>query len=113
MIAPSTTALTLLSTLFRGLADPARLSYLLSVREHERTVSEVVAATGLSQPNTSKHLACLRDCGLVQARRSGRNVYYALADASVENVLQTSEALMVKVGPTIVACPIYGERNKP
>jgi ArsR family transcriptional regulator, cadmium/lead-responsive transcriptional repressor len=113
MIASSTTSLTLLSTLFRGLADPARLSCLLSVREHERTVSEVVAATGLSQPNASKHLACLHDCGLVQARRSGRNVYYSLADASVENVLQTSEALIGKVGPTIVACPTYGERNRP
>ncbi len=113
MIAPSTTSITLLSTLFRGLADTARLSCLLAVREQERTVSEVVAATGLSQPNASKHLACLRDCGLVQARRSGRNVYYSLADASVENVLQASETLIGKVGPTIVACPTYGERNRP
>lgn len=112
MITPSTTSIPLLSTLFRGMADSARLSCLLSVREQERTVSEVVAVTGLSQPNASKHLACLRDCGLVQARRSGRNVYYSLADASVENVLQTSEALVAKVGPTIVACPTYGERNK-
>ena len=62
------------ATLFRGLANSARLSCLLAVREHRCTVNEVVAATVLSQPNVSRRLACLRDCGLVCAERSGRSV---------------------------------------
>jgi DNA-binding transcriptional ArsR family regulator len=80
---------------FRGLADPARLSCLLAVREQPRTVTEVVAVTGLSQPNVSKHLACLRVCGLVRAERSGRFVSYQLAQAQIEVLLQATEALLL------------------
>jgi ArsR family transcriptional regulator, cadmium/lead-responsive transcriptional repressor len=103
---------TLLSTLFRGLADPARLSCLLAVRERPRTVNEVVAQTRLSQPNVSKHLACLRDCGLVRAERSGRFVSYQLAHAQVEVLLQATEALLLEVGEQIAACPNYGKREE-
>lgn len=113
MSAPSTTSAALLASLFRGLADTARLSCLLAVRERACTVNEVVAATRLSQPNVSKHLACLRDCGLVQSRRSGKYVYYALSDAGVEQVLQSAEALLLLVGSAIGACPNYGAKETP
>lgn len=102
-----TTSRTLLATLFRGLADPARLSCLLVVREQPRTVNEVVAVTGLSQPNASKHLACLRDCGLVRAERVGRYVSYALASQQVEALLQASERLLTEVGANVAMCPTY------
>jgi ArsR family transcriptional regulator, cadmium/lead-responsive transcriptional repressor len=76
-------SLALKAKLFRGLADPSRLAILEALRAGERTVSDVVAATGLSQPNASNHLACLRDCGLVESRQDGRRVYYRLADERV------------------------------
>jgi DNA-binding transcriptional ArsR family regulator len=113
MSAQSTTSATLLASLFRGLADAARLSCLLAVREGECTVNEVVVATRLSQPNVSKHLACLRDCGLVKSRRSGKFVYYALSDAGVVQVLQSAEALLLHVGSPIGTCPNYGEKETP
>lgn len=97
-----------LATLFHGLADPARLSCLLAVRDRARTVGEIVALTGLSQPNASKHLACLRDCGLVRAERDGRFVLYRLADPAVEDVLDAAEELLARVGPALTACPTYG-----
>ena len=112
MTARSAISPTLLSTLFRGLADPARLSCLLAVREQPRTVSEVVAQTGLSQPNVSKHLACLRDCGLVRAERSGRFVSYQLTHARVEVLLQAADTLLLEVGEQIAACPTYGKREE-
>jgi len=107
----SVTESSLLSTLFRGLADPARLSCLLAVREHPRTVNEVVTTTGLSQPNVSKHLACLRDCGLVRAQRSGRFVSYHLAHSHVDALLQAAEVLLAEVGEHISVCPTYGYRE--
>ena len=61
--------------LFHGFADPSRLAILEALRERPRTVGEVVAATGLSQPNVSNHLACLRDCGLVTSRPAGRYAF--------------------------------------
>ncbi|MBI2544891.1 MAG: winged helix-turn-helix transcriptional regulator [Candidatus Rokubacteria bacterium] len=63
--------LPLQAKLFRGLADPSRLAVLEALRDGPRCVSEVVAATGLSQPNASAHLACLEDCGLVIRDRRG------------------------------------------
>lgn len=94
----------LLAKLFRGLADPARLSCLLAVREQERTVGEIVTATGLSQPNVSKHLACLRDCGLVHAERAGKYVTYCLCGTGVEEVLRAADALLARSGAAIAAC---------
>jgi DNA-binding transcriptional ArsR family regulator len=85
---------------------------LLAVREQPHTVNEVVAATGLSQPNVSKHLACLRDCGLVLAQRSGRYVSYQLTTAGVETLLQAAEQLLTQVGESVAACPTYGQENQ-
>lgn len=88
--------LALLSTLFRGLADPARLSCLLAVRDHPSTVGEIVTWTGLHQSNVSKHLAYLRCCGLVRARRSGRFVSYSLGAVGVEALLCAAESLLTQ-----------------
>ena len=99
---------TLLATLFGGLADPRRLSCL---RAGPRTVGEVVAVTGLGQPTVSKHLACLRDCGLVQVERSGRFVSYCLCGTGVEELLQAAEALLARAGTNLAACPTYRDEG--
>jgi ArsR family transcriptional regulator, cadmium/lead-responsive transcriptional repressor len=75
------------------------------VRDQARTVGQVVAATGLSQPNVSKHLACLRDCGLVRAERAGRYVTYCLCGTGVEELLRAADALLARAGAAIEACP--------
>lgn len=80
--------------LFRGLSEPSRLALLRSLLSGERTVSEVVAETGLSQPNASWHLAYLRTAGLVSSRPEGRRVYYALADSRVGTLLRDAEELL-------------------
>lgn len=86
-----------LAALFRGLADPARLSCLLAIHDRPRPVGEIVDMTGLSQPNVSKHLAYLRECGLVTAERSGRFMVYQLSDPRVCDVLCAAEALVQEV----------------
>jgi DNA-binding transcriptional ArsR family regulator len=65
-------------TFFRGLSDGSRLLILEQLAEGERRVSDIVEATGLSQPNVSAHLACLWDCGLVARERRGREMRYRL-----------------------------------
>ena len=56
--------------LFRGLADSSRLAILESLRSGALSVSEIVAVTGLSQPNASNHLRCVsvRHRGLLLPR---------------------------------------------
>ena len=68
--------------------------------------------TGLSQPNTSMHLACLAECGLVTWERQGKFVYYAIADKQVGKLLDQAEALLVRVAPLIEACPRYRQPER-
>ncbi|MCC6177387.1 MAG: winged helix-turn-helix transcriptional regulator [Chloroflexi bacterium] len=100
-------SLTLKAKLFRGLADPSRLAILESLRPGEKSVSEVIEATGLSQPNASSHLSCLKECGLVVSRQEGRFVYYRLADARVEDVLRQVEGILTGVADRVYACTRY------
>jgi DNA-binding transcriptional ArsR family regulator len=64
------------SDTFNAIAEPRRRDILdyLALREHP--VGDIVAALGLAQPSISKHLRVLRDVGLVELRRDGRQVFY-------------------------------------
>lgn len=93
--------------LFRGFADPSRLSILETLRDGPRTVSDVVEITGLSQSNTSNHLACLLDCGLVEREQSGRFAYYRLSDGRIEDLLAGVDALLQSVTRGVYVCPRY------
>ena len=81
--APTPELLALVARRFRVLADPARLAILHELQAGERTVSELVEATGLLQGTMSKHLQTLHDAAFVRRRREGQFVYYALADDDV------------------------------
>ncbi len=65
------------------LAEAARLRVLNELRSGPRNVSELMADTGLSQANLSKHLQVLHTHGFVSRRRQGLFVIYQLADRSV------------------------------
>lgn len=106
-----TTPLSLKSKVFRGLADSSRLSVLESLVAGARCVSDIVALTGLSQPSVSNHLACLRECGLVEREQRGRFAYYSLADPGVRVVLREVERLVGCAASRIDACPNYSEES--
>src|SRR5262249_14490831 len=75
----------LVAKYFRGLGDPTRLRILELLRsEGELSVGALVERLGLPQPHVSNHLACLRWCGFVEARREGRLVFNRIADRRVE-----------------------------
>ena len=98
-------SLGLKARLFRGFADPSRLSILEALRSGPRSVSEVVAVTGLTQSNASNHLACLLDCGLVARERKGRFAYYRLADPRVGALLTTADGVLTDVAQGVDVCP--------
>lgn len=96
-------------TLFRGLADPARLAVVQHLAHHgEHKVSELVDHVGLAQSTVSGHLACLRDCGLVSVRPEGRASYYSLARPELIDLLRAAEQLLAATGHQVVLCPTYG-----
>lgn len=107
MVSPDGTELRTLAQLFRGFSDASRLSIVEALREGERRVSDIVAATGLTQPNASMHLACLWECGLVAREKRGREVFYRLIPG-VADLLAAADGVLVEAGETIGACPRYG-----
>ena len=94
----------LLAKYFRVLGDPTRLRILELVLERERSVGELVALLGESQPKVSNHLACLRWCGFVTTRREHRAVHYRLADERVAAVIELGRALLHDNEDHIAAC---------
>jgi DNA-binding transcriptional ArsR family regulator len=67
-----------MSTTFEVVAEPARRQILDLLIDGPRPVGELVAGTGLSQPNTSRHLRILREAGLVESRPDGQRRLYEL-----------------------------------
>lgn len=75
--------LDLIADRFRVLGEPTRLQILSALRDRELNVTELVAATGFSQANLSKHLQLLLRVGYVERRKEGLSAYYSLADRDV------------------------------
>ncbi|MBB5192312.1 DNA-binding transcriptional ArsR family regulator [Silvimonas terrae] len=69
---------TVTDSLFRALADPTRRAvYERLCRQGEQNVRTLTDLAGVSQPAVSKHLAILKEAGLVTERRDGRQTHYS------------------------------------
>ena len=64
---------------FGLLSEPTRLKILHTICQEERSVTAIVAATGATQTNVSRHLSLLLHAGAVSRRRDGNVVYYRVA----------------------------------
>jgi DNA-binding transcriptional ArsR family regulator len=64
------------SDAFNAVAEPRRRDILEFLAGDERSVSEIVDALEMEQPSVSKHLRVLRDVGLVESRREGKQMMY-------------------------------------
>jgi len=71
------------ATRFRILGVPLRLLILSELAEGERTVTDLVEATGSTQPNVSKHLTTLLAHRLVKREQRGNSAFYSVADPAV------------------------------
>ena len=111
LITSTTSSIDLQAKLFRGFADPSRLGILVALRNGPLTVSEIVEATSLSQPNVSNHLGCLRDCGLVTAEQQGRYVTYHLSDDRVGELIALAESLLADVARGVYECTRYNIKD--
>ena len=97
--------------LFRGFSDLSRLSLLEALRHGPLTVTALIERTGLTQSNVSNHLACLRDCGLVNASAQGRYALYQLSDERVATLLSLAEELLTETAHGVNACLRYEQKE--
>src|SRR5713226_6921564 len=101
----------LVAKYFRGLGDPTRVRIRDLLRdEGELSVGELVARLGEPQPKVSNHLACLRWCGFIEARREHRTVYNRIADKRVVKMLELAHALLADNEEHVAACCRIEER---
>jgi DNA-binding transcriptional ArsR family regulator len=74
---------------FALLAEPMRLKILHTICRDERSVSDIVAATGATQTNVSRHLALMLRAGAVTRRREGNAVLYKVLDPELVEICRS------------------------
>lgn len=94
--------------LFHGLSDPTRLAIVRHLGGSEARVVDLLRALGLPQSTVSSHVACLRECGLVNGRPEGRQMFYSLARPELLDLLASAETLLSATGNAVALCPNYG-----
>jgi DNA-binding transcriptional ArsR family regulator len=82
-ISLSDRALDMIAHRFKLLAEPMRLRLLQLLMGGEKSVNELVALTGGTQANVSRHLQTLAQAHLLARRKQGLQVFYAIADPSI------------------------------
>lgn len=102
-------ALDVAACLFRGFSDPSRLAILQHLLLGEHRVIDLTDHLGLAQSTVSKHLACLRDCGLVTSRPQGRASLFRLTQPdAVLALLAAAERLLDQTEDAVALCPTSG-----
>ncbi len=64
-------------------SNPTRLEILNLLRDKEMSVTELIGKTKLSQANISQHLSIMKNKGIAESRRRGKNIYYRLANPKI------------------------------
>ena len=85
--------------LFRSLGDETRLRIVARLAAGEARVVDLTGELGLAQSTVSKHLACLRGCGLVDYRAEGRQSFYALTRPELMDLLGPPRACSPRPAP--------------
>ena len=95
--------------LFHGFSDPNRLAILQHLSLGEHRVVDLTAHLGLAQSTVSKHLACLKDCGLVTSRPEGRASVFSLNhNEALMDLLAAAERLLALTGDAVTLCANHG-----
>ncbi len=77
------------SNYFALLSEPVRLRILHSICREEKSVSQIVAETGATQTNVSRHLNTLYRAGALSRRKEGNFIYYGVRDSALTEICRT------------------------
>ena len=95
-----------LGNLFLALSDKTRLRLLALMSNGEVSVGFLADQLGESQPKTSRHLAYLRNAGLVSARRDGKRIHYDIQWPEDDSVAAVLSATLESLGSTRFDRPV-------
>jgi len=80
----------------KGLAHPVRLQIIERLKSGEASVGTLEQDLSVKQSNLSRHLAILRELGVLEARQEKTSVYYAIQDEDVFKILRPISDLLKK-----------------
>lgn len=104
----------LMAAFWQGLSHPIRLRILDLLRQRETAnVGEMVQALQIGQGHLSNHLSCLKSCGFVSTAARGRFVYYRIADARVNTLLDLGLEMLHDHAQGVAACVVVGPHTNP
>ncbi len=93
---PDSLAFRIKAEFLKALAHPVRLAVVERLKAGEASVGRLVAELGVEQSSLSKHLAVLRQAGIVASRQERVTVYYSIRDRDVFEVLRPIARLLRK-----------------
>ncbi len=97
---PGVEAFSQVSDIFKEISDSSRIRIFWLLCHCEECVTNISAMVGMSPPAVSHHLARLKKSGLIEARRSGKEVYYKASEDKAAQLLHHMIEDMVEI-----ACP--------
>ena len=86
---------------FHALSDVTRVNIVQMLSYRERCVGELEQILDVPQPLLSFHLKVLKDAGLVDRRRDGQWVYYALQEDGLNFMIAFVETVLLRQGPEL------------
>lgn len=98
---PETATFKTVSDIFKQLGDGTRLKIFWLLCHCEECVMNISAIMSMSSPAVSHHLKLLKESGLIESRRDGKEVYYKAVDSDKARLLHRSIELMMQI-----ACPM-------
>ncbi|WP_404452058.1 metalloregulator ArsR/SmtB family transcription factor [Virgibacillus necropolis] len=87
-----------------GFSHKTRIQIIESIKEEEKTVSQIVSDINGNQSNISQHLACLKGCGLIVGRQDGKYVYYRVRNQLVRDLLTMFDVVLEDVQNDVTCC---------
>lgn len=99
-----------IASFFKALGNESRIEILqLLQKSKEMSVKEICKQLGKKQYHISRHLTCLRNCGLVATRRDGKMVFYSLNGGNrIIQILTMADEHVQLAFENILACKIVG-----
>ncbi|WZL81225.1 metalloregulator ArsR/SmtB family transcription factor [Vallitaleaceae bacterium 9-2] len=86
----------MMNKFFNGFSDYSRLIIFALLLDGEKTVTEIIEASGFSQSKVSNHLKCLRETNLVNSNQEGKYVVYSIKDEKIKQILELADACITQ-----------------
>ncbi|WP_428910013.1 ArsR/SmtB family transcription factor [Niallia sp. Krafla_26] len=90
--------------LIHGFSNKTRIQILESIKDKEKTVSQIVEEINGNQSNISQHLACLKGCGIIVGRNEGKYIYYSLRNQHIRDLFTMFDTVLEDVQNDVACC---------